>query len=116
MTEQAFSKVVVLDCSEGIAGGYCTKLLADFGATVIKIEKPGKGDATRSMGPFQNDVPDIEKSGAFFYLNTNKKSITLNLETETGRDVRLCARARLVLESGGCEHPVGQLEVDMEAV
>ena len=86
MTEQAFNQIVVLDCTEGIAGGYCTKLLADFGATVIKIEKPGMGDTTRRMGPFLNDEPDKEKSGTFFYLNTNKKSITLNLESETGRN------------------------------
>ena len=101
MSEQAFKKVVVLDCSEGIAGGYCTKLLADFGATVIKIEKPGIGDTTRRMGPFLNDEPDKEKSGTFFYLNTNKKSITLNLETETGRNIflQLLAKADVVVEN-----------------
>lgn len=101
MSEQAFKKVVVLDCSEGIAGGYCTKLLADFGATVIKIEKPGIGDTTRRMGPFLNDEPDKEKSGTFFYLNTNKKSITLNLETATGRNIflQLLAKTDVVVEN-----------------
>ena len=101
MTEQAFNKIVVLDCSEGIAGGYCTKLLADFGATVIKIEKPGVGDSTRSMGPFQNDEPDKEKSGTFFYLNTNKKSVTLNLESETGKNLffKLLEQADVVVEN-----------------
>jgi crotonobetainyl-CoA:carnitine CoA-transferase CaiB-like acyl-CoA transferase len=101
MTEQAFDKIVVLDCTEGIAGGYCTKLLADFGASVIKIEKPGMGDTTRRMGPFLHDEPDKEKSGTFFYLNTNKKSITLNLESETGRILflKLVAKADVIVEN-----------------
>ena len=101
MSEQAFKKVVILDCTEGIAGGYCTKLLADFGATVIKIEKPGTGDTTRRMGPFLNDEPDKEKSGTFFYLNTNKKSITLNLETEAGKNIflKLLEKADVVVEN-----------------
>ena len=76
MTEQAFHKIVVLDCTEGIAGGYCTKLLADFGATVIKIEKPGMGDITRRMGPFLKDEPDKEKSGrSSTSIPTNKVSL-----------------------------------------
>jgi len=62
MSEQAFKEVVVLDCSEGISGAYCTKLLADFGAIVIKIEKPGIGDTSRRMEPFLNDEPNPEKS------------------------------------------------------
>ena len=101
MTGQAFNQIVVLDCSEGIAGGYCTKLLADFGATVIKIEKPDMGDTTRRMGPFLKDEPDKEKSGTFFYLNTNKKSITLNLESETGKNIffKLLAQADVVVEN-----------------
>ncbi|OGO44543.1 MAG: hypothetical protein A2Z05_01280 [Chloroflexi bacterium RBG_16_60_22] len=81
---RAFSGLRVVDCTGGIAGPYCTKLLADFGAGVIKVERPGEGDPTRGIGPFAADDPDKEKSGAFFYLNTSKKSITLNLEKEKG--------------------------------
>ena len=101
MSEQAFNEVVVLDCSEGISGAYCTKLLADFGATVIKIEKPGIGDTSRRMEPFLNDEPNPEKSGTFFYLNTNKKSITLNLESETGKNIflKLLKKADIVVEN-----------------
>ena len=101
MTGQAFNQIIVLDCTEGIAGGYCTKLLADFGATVIKIEKPGMGDITRRMGPFLKDEPDKEKSGTFFYLNTNKKSVTLNLESETGKNLffMLLTQADVVVEN-----------------
>ena len=84
MGEQAFSGLRILDCTQGVAGPYCAKLLADFGAEVIKIERPGEGDVTRRMGPFLRDEPHPEKSGTFFYLNTNKKSITLNLKSETG--------------------------------
>jgi crotonobetainyl-CoA:carnitine CoA-transferase CaiB-like acyl-CoA transferase len=84
MPEQAFSGLKILDFTRGIAGPYCTKLLADFGAEVIKIEKPVDGDITRNQEPFSGDHPHKEKSGAFFYLNTNKKSLTLNLECEKG--------------------------------
>ncbi len=82
--EQALTGLKVLDVTHYIAGPFCTKLLADYGADVIKVEKPGEGDGSRRMGPFLDDVPDPEKSGLFLYLNTNKKGITLNLKTETG--------------------------------
>ncbi len=84
MPEQALTGLKILDCTEGIAGPYCTKLLADFGAEVIKIERPRQGDPTRRLGPFPGDEPHREKSGTFFYLNTNKKSLTLNLESKKG--------------------------------
>jgi len=61
--------------------------MADLGAEVIKIEKPGTGDSARSLGPFPNDTPDPEKSGLFLYLNTNKRGITLNLKTGTGKKI-----------------------------
>jgi len=82
--EQALTGLKVLDVTHYIAGPYCTKLLADYGADVIKVEKPGSGDGTRRMGPFPGDIPDPEKSGLFLHLNTNKRGITLNLKTETG--------------------------------
>jgi crotonobetainyl-CoA:carnitine CoA-transferase CaiB-like acyl-CoA transferase len=84
MGKKAFSDLKVLDCTQGVAGPYCTKWMADFGAEVIKVERPTEGDIARRMGPFLKDEPHPEKSGTFFYLNTNKKSITLNLESETG--------------------------------
>ena len=84
MTDQALSGVKVLDLTWHMAGPYCTKLLADYGADVIKVERPGSGDPARSMGPFFKDDPHHEKSGLFLHLNTSKKSITLNLKSETG--------------------------------
>jgi len=82
--EQALSGVKVLDLTHYIAGPYCTKLLADYGAEVIKIERPGIGDGARRTGPFFSDDPHPEKSGLFLYLNTNKLGITLNLKSDTG--------------------------------
>ena len=82
--EQALSDVRVLDLSHYVAGPYCTKLLADYGAQVIKVERPGRGDRARRLGPFFGDDPHPEKSGLFLHLNTNKKGITLNLKTRTG--------------------------------
>lgn len=84
MEEQALSDLKVLDLTHFIAGPYCTKLMADLGAEVIKVERPGQGDGARALGPFLGDEPHPEKSGLFFYLNTNKKGITLNLKSETG--------------------------------
>jgi len=87
MSEQALSDVKVLDLTWHIAGPYCTKLLADYGADVIKVEKPPEGDPARRMGPFFKDDPHPEKSGLFLYLNTNKRGITLNLKSETGKRI-----------------------------
>ena len=93
--------VRVLDLTHGIAGPYCTKLLADYGAEVIKIERPGAGDLTRAMGPFPGDLPHSEQSGLFLHLNTNKQSLSLNLKTETGKRIvrDLVRQADIVVES-----------------
>ena len=101
MIEQALSGVKVLDLTWQIAGPYCTKLLADYGADVIKVERPGKGDPTRTMGPFFKDDPNPEKSGPFLHLNTNKKGITLNLKSATGKKIlkQLVADADILVES-----------------
>lgn len=85
----ALDGVKVVDLSHHIAGPYCTKLLADYGAQVIKIERPDGGDPARRMGPFLKDDPHPEKSGLFLHLNTNKWSITLNLKTELGKKILL---------------------------
>ncbi|UCD09246.1 MAG: CoA transferase [Dehalococcoidales bacterium] len=87
MGKQAFENLKVLDLTEGIAGPYCTKLLADFGAEVIKIEKPGTGDWTRSTAKSTGDTQELEKSGTFFYLNTSKKSVTLDIWSEEGFEI-----------------------------
>lgn len=79
---------------------YCSKLLADMGACVIKVEKPG-GDASRGIGPFWKDVPHPEKSLFFWYNNSNKLGITLNLEKRAGREIfcRLLERTDIVVET-----------------
>ena len=97
----ALSDLRVLDFTHYVAGPYAAKLLADYGADVIKVERPGLGDGARRMGPFPDDVPHPEKSGTFLLLNTNKRSITLNLKSDGGREVvmRLAADADVVMES-----------------
>lgn len=101
MADGALSDLRVLDFTHYIVGPYGTKLLADYGADVIKIERPGTGDPARSLGPFPDDKPDIEKSGLFFYLNTNKRSVALDLKSAAGREAALAlARdADVVVES-----------------
>ncbi len=150
MADGALSGLTVLDLSQNISGPYCTKLLADYGATVINIEKPQVGDKSRQVGPFPNseiatikpinaiplsppfvkgdlggfcrgestcspakgrhtglplrdtpNPPDIEKSGFFLFLNTSKKSITLDIDNKTGRDIfmRLVKQADIVVEN-----------------
>ena len=87
MSGQALSDLKIVEYASRISGPYCSKVMADLGAEVIKIEKPGTGDETRQMGPFVKDVPNPETSGLFLYLNGNKRSVTLNLETETGANL-----------------------------
>ena len=78
----------VLDLTHCIAGPYCTKLLAGFGADVLKIEPPG-GERGRRMGPFFKDEPGPDSSLLFAYLNTGKRGITLNLKSAEGRAILL---------------------------
>ena len=87
MVDQALSDVRILDLAYDIAGPFCTKLFADYGAEVIKIENPAGGDPARRMGPFSNDIAHPEKSGMFLHLNMNKKSITLDLSTLSGQSI-----------------------------
>lgn len=75
----------VLDLTEEIVGPYATKLLADYGADVVKIEKPA-GDSARQLGPFKGGDRHPDKSGTFFYFNTNKRSVVLDLKTPSGVD------------------------------
>jgi crotonobetainyl-CoA:carnitine CoA-transferase CaiB-like acyl-CoA transferase len=81
-------------------GQFCGKLLGDLGADVIKIEPPG-GEATRRVGPFLDDIPHPERSLSFWYYNTSKRGITLNLEPADGRQLfrRLVATADVILET-----------------
>ncbi len=97
----ALDGIEVLDLTHHVAGPYCTKLLADFGARVTKVERPGSGDPARRMGPFAGDDPHSEKSLPFLYLNTNKRSATLDFKTDTGRALlkRMAAGADLVVEN-----------------
>src|SRR5688572_14953314 len=78
--------ICILELAQGIAGPFCGKLLSEFGATVIKVE-PLAGDAARQWGPFAHDHPDPEGSLLFLYLNTTKRSITLDLRARTGHRV-----------------------------
>ncbi len=75
----------VLEVAGLVAGPFCGKLLACLGAEVIKVEPLQHGDPSRRRGPFPGDVPHPERSGLFLYLNTGKKSITLDLEDRQGR-------------------------------
>ncbi|ETX02131.1 MAG: hypothetical protein ETSY1_04725 [Candidatus Entotheonella factor] len=101
MPPQALDDLLVLDLTHYIAGPYCTKRLADFGARVIKIEPPLRGDPCRQLGPFPNDAPHPEKSGLFLHLNTNKESVTLNLKSLRGRQIffKLLEHADIVVEN-----------------
>jgi CoA:oxalate CoA-transferase len=79
--------VKVVEFGNLISAPFCAKMLADVGAEVIKIEEPGRGDDSRRLEPFLNDVPGIERSGLFQYLNMNKLGITLNPEASTGKKI-----------------------------
>ncbi len=87
MSEGALSDLKVLEFGEMVSAAYCTKMMADMGAEVIKIEPPGRGDEARRRGPYAQDRPGPERSGLFSYLNTNKLGVTLNLEAPQGKKI-----------------------------
>lgn len=97
--EGMLSPYRVLDMTDE-KGLLCGKLLGDLGADVIKIEKPG-GDPARNIGPFYHDEPDPEKSLFWFAYNSNKRGITLNIETADGQELfkKLVKSADFVIES-----------------
>ncbi len=104
MSQQALSGLKVIEFSDFVSGPYCGKLLAEMGAEVIKVEQPGSGDRSRSWGPFPGDLPNPEKSGLFLFLNMDKDSITLNLNTALGLKIfqALLKWADILIEN----HPV----------
>ena len=93
---QALENVLVLDLTRVVAGPYAGSILGDFGADVIKIEVPGKGDDARGYGPYRNG-----ESVYYANLNHNKRGITLNLKEEQGKEIfrKLVAKADVVIEN-----------------
>ena len=90
------SGVVVLDLSRVLAGPYCGMMLADMGATVIKVELPGRGDDARSNFPIVNG-----ESAYYMNLNRNKQGITLNLKSEKGKEIfrELVKKSDILIEN-----------------
>jgi len=88
--------VFVLDLTRVLAGPFCTMILADLGATVVKVERPGKGDDSRAFSPMIG-----EESAYFMSINRGKKSITLNLKDERGKELllELVEKADVVVEN-----------------
>jgi crotonobetainyl-CoA:carnitine CoA-transferase CaiB-like acyl-CoA transferase len=113
VTDRALSDVRVVDISQGIAGPYATKLLADAGALVTKVEPPA-GDYSRRLGPFPGDLPDPEKSGLYLHLNTSKRSVTLDVSVTSGQvvlkkmlanaDVFVCGEKASTLKAWGLSY------------
>lgn len=92
----ALSGIRVIDLTRILAGPYCTMMLGDMGAEVIKIEQPVKGDDSREFGPFVNGI-----SAYYLSINRNKKSVTINLKNEQGRKLfcELVKTADVVIEN-----------------
>ena len=94
------SGIRVLDLTRMLSGPYCTMMLADHGAEVIKIESPS-GDTSRGTGPFRKEDIAKEWSAYFVSLNRNKKSLSLNLKTSQGREqlLKLVKTADVLVEN-----------------
>jgi CoA:oxalate CoA-transferase len=99
--DRTLGDIRVLDLSQEVAGPFCTRLLAGLGAEVIKVEPPAAGDVARRAGPFPHAAPHPEQSAAFLYLNTGKKSITLDITSQTGGALlqRLLPECDILVES-----------------
>jgi len=101
MTTDLLSGIRIIDLTNYVAGPYCTKLFADLGADVIKIERPERGDGARWLHPFVGNEIHPEKSAIFLYLNTNKRSVVLNLKSQYGIDTlkKLVKNADIIVEN-----------------
>jgi len=111
--QQPLSGVRVLDLSRVLSGPFCTMMLADLGAEVIKVEIPGRGDDARYAGP-----PFIQGESVFFIsINRNKKSITLNLKKRKGVEIlhKLAQKSDVLVENFR-PGVVNRLEIDYESI
>ena len=97
----ALSSLKIIEVGDLVSAPYAAKLMADMGAEVIKIERPGLGDRARTRGPFPGDSPHPEKSGLFLYLNANKYGITLDIAKPEGINLleRLAAQADVLIHN-----------------
>ncbi len=110
---QGLEGVKVLELGQMVSAAYATKLMADLGADVIKVEER-EGDLARQRGPFPKGAVDPEQSGLFLYLNTNKRGVTLDLQQDKDKFVSLVAWADVLVHN----YPPGQmaaLGVDYDA-
>ena len=100
-SHNALENLTVLDLTRVLAGPFCTMMLADMGANVIKIEIPNGGDDTRAYPPFRNNINDEKESIYFANINRNKKGITLNLKSDEGKEIfrKLVRKADIVVEN-----------------
>jgi crotonobetainyl-CoA:carnitine CoA-transferase CaiB-like acyl-CoA transferase len=114
MSRSSLEGIVVIDLTQALAGPYCTQILGDFGAEVIKVERPGTGDQSRGWGP-----PFVEGESSYFMgTNRNKRSLTLNLQEESARDVlyRLVDRADVLIHNVPREDARQKLGIDAETI
>ncbi len=109
--------VKVVEYGNLISAPFCAKILADLGAEVIKIEEPDRGDDARRREPFLDDIPGLERSGLFLYLNMNKLGITLNPGTTTGKKIfgELLRNADILVENNPPKR-MEELEITYEHV
>lgn len=95
---QGLAGLKVLELGHMVSAAYATKLMADLGAEVSKVEEP-EGDRARQRGPFPGGVADPEQSGLFLYLNTNKRSVAFNIQKERQQLLRLVAWADILMHN-----------------
>jgi crotonobetainyl-CoA:carnitine CoA-transferase CaiB-like acyl-CoA transferase len=109
--------VRVLELTNGLSGAFCAKLLADQGADALKIEPPAGGDPSRHEPPFIDGEPHPDRGALFLAFNTNKRSVTLDITTPTGRAVlrRLIADRDIMIESFAPGY-LADLGLDYEAL
>ena len=97
---QPLQDISVLELGDWVSASFATKILADLGAQVIKVERPS-GDLSREYGPFPGDEPDPERSGLYLYLNTNKLGITMATGSPEAGDLlnRLASQVDLLVHN-----------------
>lgn len=117
MTPGALKGIRVVEWGNFVSGPFCGKLLAELGAQVIKVERPLVGDESRRHGPFPDHIPDPERSGLFLFANINKRGLSLDPATASGRQIleRLLESADIFLENQGPDL-TRQLALDYESL